>query len=97
MLVLCVENPMAPILVYGCVTLLTGILSLHISPETRKENQLDSFLFISVFPFLLIYFFVRPGIVLWIRIRSDLNLSAGSGSGKIHSDPSSSKSEMNLK
>jgi hypothetical protein len=95
MLVSCVENPMAPILVYGCVTLLTGILSLHISPETRKENQLDSFLFISVF--LLIYFFVRPGIVVWIRIRSDLNLSAGSGSGKIHSNPSSSKSEMNLK
>ena len=33
------DNPMAPILVYGCVTLLTGILSLHISPETRKISR----------------------------------------------------------
>lgn len=29
------DNPMTPIMVYGCITLLTGILSLHISPDTR--------------------------------------------------------------
>jgi hypothetical protein len=61
-----------------------------------KEGKSVGFI-LFIFESLLIYFFVRPGTVLWIRIRLDLNLSAVSGSGKIQSDPSSSKSEMNLK
>jgi len=36
------DNPMAPILVYGCVTLLPGILSLHISPETRSWKSMPN-------------------------------------------------------
>ena len=34
-----VENPMAPILVYGCITLLSGILAIHITPETRQQSE----------------------------------------------------------